>query len=894
MSHVSLQRPEEVPTRQNMSVMFSINASAANDSNSLLNPLPSQPIAPEIFFGRDDIVSDLASLIVQNDQTRLAILGTAGIGKTATALHILHHPDIVTRYEDRRYFVGCDTVTSAESLAALILQIVRAPSVAGENIVTVLHRVLLAAPFTLLLLDNFETVWDTISGRDGVLDLLQKIGNAKPVSLMITMRGAVPPLGIVWTRFESLPPLSPPAAKSLFLAINPSLNNRESKHEEYLDTLLAEMDHVPLAVRLLAQVSIGFSPLYMLKRWREETTAMLCTHETMPGKLESIEVSISLSLSALDITSNPEAVQLLGILCQLPDGLHHWEERLQLIGAGLRNIHRLVHLLHKTALIFIAGSGLKVLSPIRHFINHHRQADLDHVQSLENYFWEIVHTYSTEPVGPGFPHAREIMEPDLGNIRSLIKNAVQTHPSAHLVEIAIEVSEFLRLTIPSTEILYDVMPLVKQIGLPIQEARIFQSLGDILYRQSKYTEASETLAEARRQFLEVGDILGAARCSQSFGHILYMQDKYTDASETLIEARTKFLEIGNVLGVARCSLSLGDILRMQNKFTEASETLTEARRQFLKIGDVLGATECSQSLGDVLYMRDKPTEAHKTLTEARQQFLEIGNVVGAAQCSQSLGNILHILAKYAEASNLVTEARNQFLEIGAGLSVAQCSQSLGEILYVQTRYTEASATLADARKQFLDIGDVLGAAQCSRNLGEILCMQANYTEASETLTDAQRQFLNIGDVLGAAQCSRNLGDVLRMQAKYTEASETLTEARRQFLEIGSVFGEAQCSQSLGEILRMQAKYAEASETLTKARRQFLEIGFVHGMVKCSQSLGDILRMQSKYSEASETLTDTRRQFLEIGLVLDAAECSRILDDMQAQLTKPFDTVEAEK
>jgi hypothetical protein len=58
-----------------------------------------------------------------------------------------------------------------------------------------------------------------------------------------------------------------------------------------------------------------------------------------PGKLESIEVSISLSLATLDLTSNPDAVQLLSILCQLPDGLRQWEERLPLIliGAGLQN-----------------------------------------------------------------------------------------------------------------------------------------------------------------------------------------------------------------------------------------------------------------------------------------------------------------------------------------------------------------------------------------------------------------------------------------------------------------------------------------------------------------------------------------------------------------------------
>jgi len=273
---------------------------APMQTNSISNPIPpSQPVPPEIFFGRDDLVSDYASLIVRNQQTRIAILGSGGMGKTSTALHVLHHRDVVSRYKDRRYFVGCGAVTSAEALAALILQNMRVPSTAGQNIVTVLHRALLSAPLTLLLLDNFETVWDINSRKDGIVDLLQKVVNAMSVSLIITMRGTVPPSGIVWTLFGCLPQLPPPDAKRMFLAINPSLSDGGHGDEECLDKLLAEMDYVPLAVRLLAEVSIGFSPPYMLKWWNEEKTAMLRTHEGPPGRLDSVDISISLSLAAL-------------------------------------------------------------------------------------------------------------------------------------------------------------------------------------------------------------------------------------------------------------------------------------------------------------------------------------------------------------------------------------------------------------------------------------------------------------------------------------------------------------------------------------------------------------------------------------------------------------------
>jgi hypothetical protein len=126
----------------------------------------------------------------------------------------------------------------------------------------------------------------------------------------------------------------------------------------------------------------------------------------------------------LDIKNNPETLQLLSVLCQLPDGLHRWEERLPIIvSTGLQNIRRVVYLLRKTALILISGSILKVLSPIRLFINHHHDPDPNHIRMLEDYFWNLVRTHAMVPIDPDFPRAKEILEPDMGNICSLVKSA---------------------------------------------------------------------------------------------------------------------------------------------------------------------------------------------------------------------------------------------------------------------------------------------------------------------------------------------------------------------------------------------------------------------------------------------------------------------------------------
>ena len=153
-----------------------------------------------------------------------------------------------------------------------------------------------------------------------------------------------------------LPPLSLKAAKKVFLEINPLSLEAEGGDAERLDMILHELDYVPLAVQLFACVSRNCPLQYMCNRWMEKRTAMLACGAKQ-DKLESFEVSIALSLAAPDISNTPEAIHLLSMLCQLPDGLHMWEERLPIIGSGFHDVHLLLSLLHDAALVFKRGIG---------------------------------------------------------------------------------------------------------------------------------------------------------------------------------------------------------------------------------------------------------------------------------------------------------------------------------------------------------------------------------------------------------------------------------------------------------------------------------------------------------------------------------------------------------
>ena len=724
------------------------------------------------------------------------------MGKTSTALHILHHSEVKARYDELRYFVGCDSVVSGGALALLILQTIQHKIAPNENSSDALCRALSNYPCILLLLDNFETVWNSETNRADIRELLSKIVSLPKVSLIITSRGDTPPSGVKWTRVDCLPPLSPESAKELFLDLHyGDMSEFEGDHTVMM--LLKELDYIPLAIHLIAQACSGFSLRHMLKLWRDKRTALLRTRGKGPDKLESIEVSISISLSSLDSTNNHQAVQLLAILCLLPDGLFRWEERLLDIGSTFENVHGLLQSLRRTSLVFISNDVLKVLSPIRHFVTDHHPAGESHVKALEAYFWNLVATYATRHPGDGFIKATRILEPEMGNLRSLVQNNIQHQPTTEIIEIALQISRFTIWTHPSVEILNLVVSVAVdlKVGSPSLQAQCSRCLGDILYMQSNYEEAADILKKARDQFVEIGDQLGAAQCSKSLGDILRMQSNYEEAADILKKARDQFVEIGSQPSAAQCSQSLGNILHMQSNYEEAADVLKKARDQFIEIGDRLGAAQCSQSLGDILYMQSNYKEAANVLKKARDQFIEIGSQLCSAQCSRSLGNIFRMQSNYEEAVDILKETQDQFVEIGDHLGAAQCSQSLGDIHRMQSNCEEAADVLKKARDQFIKIGDQLGAAQCARSLGNILHMQDNYEDAADILKKTRDQFIKIGNQLGAAQCSQSLGDIHCIQSNYEEAADLLKNAQDQFIKIGSQLGAAQCSQSLDDILQ---------------------------------------------------------------------------------------------
>jgi Cdc6-like AAA superfamily ATPase len=119
------------------------------------------PLKPEVFYGRDDFVQDIAQLLLQEETSRVCILGPGGMGKTSVSLAVVESPSIEERFPGRNLvWVPCIEATSATLLLEILyiqLQVPGDKQVALEKIISELDT---SNEPRLILLDNFETPWN--------------------------------------------------------------------------------------------------------------------------------------------------------------------------------------------------------------------------------------------------------------------------------------------------------------------------------------------------------------------------------------------------------------------------------------------------------------------------------------------------------------------------------------------------------------------------------------------------------------------------------------------------------------------------------------------------------------------------------------------------------------
>ncbi|KAK0506800.1 hypothetical protein EDD18DRAFT_1273836 [Armillaria luteobubalina] len=847
-------------TARQVGKIVDVDAKVTDIHNHLMSPSRIQPVnsimlssipppAPSVFLGRDDLVQEGITNLLADSPCSIVIMGFGGMGKTSLALKILNDEAVQAKYEAHRYFIPCDIICSVDSTVEILLQAVMKLmnlDLAGDA-VKQLHTI--PKP-TILVFDNFETVWDQSSDQYSIQLLLAQLNFVAQITLMITMRGSVAPIEDVnWLilPYNGLSPVNELISLDIFSAIS-----RHTVDEEAVKELVKELEGWPLAITLMAFQAKILSPKTLLKSWYQEKTSLLQRPRAQAHRLSSVDISIKITLQSSLLSSKPDTLKLLSVICYLPNGIPTWECLIHKMLPNVPEQTLIISQLLQSGIIYQDDKeGLKLLSPIQEYLKTYSPSPDTDIKNQICLFYineiddnSLLH-YSGDKTKFKVSHSK--------NIEWISHMILDDKISKKHLTTIYNFCYFQYLSWDSDRLLKNMLFVIKQTKMQDLYSFAILLLGYRYIQTSQYKLAKEHVYQAMQSFEYIEDTLGIAKCLQSLGNILQLTNQYFKATANLEKAMQMFEDNTDTLGAAQCLRSLGDILYMTDQYSKATVNLEKAMQMFENIDDTLGAAQCLQSLGNILYITDQYSKATVNLVKAMQMFKNIGNTLGAAQCLQSLGKILYITNQYSEATVNLEKAMQMFENIGDTLGAAWCLQSLGKILYITNEYSEATVNLEKAMQMFENIGNTHGAAQCLQSLGDILYITNEYSEATVKLEKAMQMFENIGNTHGAAQCLQSLGNILCMTNEYSEATVNLEKAMQMFENIGNTHGAAQCLQSLEDILYMTNQYSKATVSLEKAMQMFENIGDTLGAAQGLPSLGNILQMTDQYSEATVNL-----------------------------------------
>ncbi|KAJ7733528.1 hypothetical protein B0H16DRAFT_1426742 [Mycena metata] len=339
------------------------------------------------------------------------------MGKTSLAQTVLHHEEIVIKYQGNWFFVACDTAASKMELAGLIGAHLGVKP--GQDLTrAVLHHLAEGAP-TLLILDNLETVWEPAQSRKAVEEFLSLLTDIVSLALMVC---AESPSKVQWTQ-PFLPPLEPlpqDAARKMFIDI---AEDRHTMAE--IDQVLQLTDNMPLSVSLLAHAVDVEGCTVILLRWQREHTSVISEGY---DRRSHFELSISLSLASPRITFTPHSQELLSLLSILPDGLSDVE--LKQSKFAIQDILECKRALLRTALAYTDDhKRLKALIPIREYMAKFHPPTDRMIRPLFKHFQELLQVYAVDVGKQSAALYVERLTSNYTNIPSIIQNRLQVgHP----------------------------------------------------------------------------------------------------------------------------------------------------------------------------------------------------------------------------------------------------------------------------------------------------------------------------------------------------------------------------------------------------------------------------------------------------------------------------------
>ena len=658
----------------------------------------SPPPPPRAYFGRGELTEKIIGLA--ENLTPIALIGVGGIGKTSTALTVLHDDHIKKRFGENRRFIRYDQFPA--SLPHFLHHFSTALGAGVENPKDLTPlRPFLSSREIFIVLDNAESILDPRgSNAKEIYGVVEELAQFNKICLCITSR-----ISIVPPACESLdiPTLSMEAARDTFYGIY-----KRKERSDLVGKILEQLDFHPLSITLLATVAHHnrWGVDRLTKEWRRQRTGVLHTQHD-----KSLAAAIELSLASPMFQGlGPEARELLGVVAFFPQGVN--ENNVEWLFPTLSNITNIFDNFCNLSLTYRSNEFVTMLAPLRDYL-YPENPKSSHLLRITKDCYSSRLSVDIIPGEPSFEEARRIMSEDAN-----VEHLLDVFASADTVsgDIWDTCARFMYQ-------LYCHKPRLVVFGPRIEE------LSD------NHPFKPRCLLELSRLFGSVGN----------------------DAESKRLNCHSLKLcrDLGNDLRVAQMLTSLSDTNRRMGLYDEGISQAKEAFEIYERFCDISGQTLSLQLLAWSLYKSNQLDASEEAVSRALALSSSKGDEVEVSLCHHLLGEVCR--------SKGETEAAIKHFEIALGIASSfnlphlqfWHHYSLARLFLDKGRFDDAYAHVEHSKSHAVDDECNLGRAMDLH--ADILLGQGRFEEAKFEVLGAAEIF----EKLGAAQDMEDCRGLLR-------------------------------------------------------------------------------------------------------------------------------------
>jgi DNA-binding SARP family transcriptional activator len=770
--------------------LLPLPASAPEATTQSLAVPQQLPAAVSCFTGRDAELAALSSLLDALPGTAApalvisAIGGTAGVGKTALALHWAHQ--VAGEFADGQLYVNLrgydprEPVAAADALAGFLRDLgvpgTEIPDSAEER--AGLYRGKLAGRRVLVVLDNArdgEQIRPLLPGDPGCLAV---------VTSRDSLAGLVATDGAIRLDLDVLPLAD--AIELLRSLIGP----RADIDPEAAADLAGLCARLPLALRITAELAAARCEVPLAELVRELQANRL---DVLDAGEERADVRAVFSWSVRQLPADAaDAFALAGLHPGQDMDVH---AAAALAGTAAVHARRMLDGLLRASLLHAAGAGRYGMHDLLRTYARERAAARDpgdhRDQALTRLFEYYLATAAAAmdvlfpaeaclrpPVLPGSVvtpdllrdgAARAWLDAERANLVAVVVHCAGHGWLRHAADLAGTLFRYLLNGghLPEADTIFGhVLQAARRSGDLAAEGPALIGLGGTSILKGRFHEAAAYYQTALERYRNCGDRAGQARAVHNLGTAEVQLHNLVSAADYYRQAIAAYRDAGDSLCAARAMADLAAAETELGSYDEAAEHLQRAlpvlrreKDQYREAGALSWSAEISLRRGQLAQAADLSLQS---LTLYRR----LENRKGAADRLTSLGQIGVRRAEYQQAIGYLRQALALFRQVGDQYGETVTLRTLAEALLGAGRPAEARAALEQALQLAAETGNTYQQACARRELAE------NYHSAGEDehARHHWRQALDLYTDLGAPEAEQVRS---RLGALETERAEPL-------------------------------------------------------------------------------------------------------------------------